>query len=399
MAVGRLIWLNPERFERKIDKSTWLEMGACLSSLGWDVTILTGGIPGRDSQYAELVTWVPAIDLPFVFRLSLLWSMVRWLRRNSRPHDVVLIGDESLWLVPRLKGLGIRYVHLDIRTLPVNLHRRKRQLSRLLFWRLPIRLLGRRVDGYSFITERLRDEIEKEFGLGIDDYAIWHSAVDTGKFKPVHVERQQDGNKLRLFYHGSISRRRGIGLVIDAIALGGLDPELEFVIVGDGPERKELEAQARDAGVADQVKFLGRVPYEQIVDQLSSADVCICPLPDLLEWNVSSPLKVFEYLACAKPIIATPIDAHIDVLKEAPFVVWTGGYEPADFNEAISSAFLRLAELKRAAESAPELVRDRYEWHVQARSLHRYVMRRSGRDAKLDQCAGMAPLENGREAM
>ena len=97
----------------------------------------------------------------------------------------------------------------------------------------------------------------------------------------------------RLLYHGSISSTRGLGLVIEALSLGDLPSDFEFVIVGDGPERIDLERQAAALGVQASVRFRGFVPYERVVEEILRADVCICPLPNRLEWNVSSPTEDF----------------------------------------------------------------------------------------------------------
>ena len=186
---GRIIWLAPDRFDVKPDKSTWLEMGRCLRELGWHVTILTGSKQSVDettNRFDGLIEWIPATDLPFVFRVSLLRGMARWMRLNARPDDIVIMNEDALWLVPHLRRIGIRFVHLDFRTLPVDIHRWKRRLDWLLFWRMAIKRFGRRVDGYSFITERLRAEVEKEFSLGADDYAIWHSGVNLKRFSARH---------------------------------------------------------------------------------------------------------------------------------------------------------------------------------------------------------------------
>jgi glycosyltransferase involved in cell wall biosynthesis len=378
---NRIIWLAPDRFDVKTDRSTWLEMGRCLRDLGWTVTILTGRRGGTHESldtFGGLVEWVPATDVPFMFRLSLLFGMSRWLSRNVQADDVVVMNEDALWLLPHLKRLGVRFVHLDFRTLPVDLHRWKKRIDWLLSWRLAIKRFAQKADGYSFITERLRAEIEAEFGFGINDYAIWHSGVNLDRFStPIsNAPRGDDG--FRLFYHGSISRRRGLGLVIEAIALGGFPPGFEFVIVGDGQERKDLERQAKALGVEKQVRFYGFVPYERVASEIAHADVCICPLPDRLEWNVSSPLKVFEYMACAKPMILTPIPAHRDVLGESRFVVWTQGFEPADFHQAILEAAASRVELTAQAALAPKLARVSYEWRVQANAFHRYLVRKRG---------------------
>ncbi len=373
---GRIIWLAPDRFDVKPDKSTWLEMGGCLRELGWQVTILSGSeqpIDDAADRFDGLIEWIPAIDVPFVFRVSLLRGMAKWLSHNVRPTDVVVMNEDALWLVPHLRRLGVGFVHLDFRTLPVDIHRWKRRLDWMLFWRIAIKRFGRSVDGYSFITERLRAEVEAEFALGAKDYAIWHSGVNLNRFSARPTVGRTNDDKFRLFYHGSISRARGLGTAIEAIAMGGLPPNFEFVIVGDGPERSDLEQYSQTLGVAQQVKFRGFVPYERVVEEIAHADVCICPLPDRLEWNVSSPLKVFEYMACAKPMILTPIPAHNDVLGDADFVVWTTGFKPSDFHDALLEASDRIEQITTAADTAPKAVRERHAWRTEATTLDRYL--------------------------
>src|SRR4051812_35873151 len=226
----RIIWLAPDRFDGKPDKSTWLEMSRCLRELGWTVTILTGGAAAADEppEQRGIVERIAATDLPFVFRISLLRGMQRWLARNASRDDVIVMNEDGLWLVPHLKRLGVRFIHLDFRTLPVDTHRLKKKLDRLLFWRLAVRRFGRAVDGYSFITERLREEVESEFMLGAVDYTIWHSGVNLDRFSTPRADARPVDAVFRLFYHGSISRKRGLGLVIDAIALGGPPRNFEF---------------------------------------------------------------------------------------------------------------------------------------------------------------------------
>lgn len=376
---GRIIWLAPDRFDIKPDKSTWLEMAACLQQLGWTIYILTGS-SGRKSptdDYNGLVNWIRAVDRPFVFRISLLRGMARWLSQHARQDDVVLMNEDALWLVPHLRRLCVRFIHLDFRTLPVDSHRWKKRLDKLLFWQLALRRFGNRVDGYSFITERLRQAVETEFKLGAENYAIWASGVNLGRFSAKRRESQRDDG-FRLLYHGSISSTRGLGLVIEALALGGLPADFEFVIVGDGPERIDLERQAAALGIQGLVRFRGFVPYEHVVDEISRADVCICPLPNRPEWNVSSPLKIFEYMACAKPMVLTRIPAHEDVLRDAPFVVWTEGFQPRDVHRAILWAIEHHSWLDGEARAAPEIVRSRYEWRVQANVLSSYLNKNAG---------------------
>jgi hypothetical protein len=165
--AGRILWLTPDRFDIKADKSSWVEMARCLDRAGWDVTVLASHSAGADSTCRgrnSLSTW-SAVDLPLVFRVSVLVSMYRWLRVHWRPGDFVIVNPDALWLAPLLKRLGIEFVHLDVRTLPVNVHGFKGRLDWLLFWYLPMALFKHRVDGYSFITQALQREVERQFAF------------------------------------------------------------------------------------------------------------------------------------------------------------------------------------------------------------------------------------------
>lgn len=370
----RVVWLTPDRFERKPDKSSWLEMAGRLRRAGHQITILASGRASPRSSRDDAIVLVPALDFPLVFRITALASMLLWLRRHAAPNHRVIINPDALWLLPLLRLLGLRRVHLDVRTLPVEVHGWKDRLDRLLFWSLPLRWLGRSPVSYSFITERLKDEVERMLGFPIDDYVIWESGVNCELFRPRRTASGRVSGRVRLFYHGNLSLNRGVDTVIEALAMLDSKVDVEFVIAGDGRGAPALKDLVRKLGLKQRVAFRGLLPYERMVEEIAEADLCICPLPDRLEWNVSSPLKVFEYMACAKPMVLTPIPAHLDVLADEPFVVWSEGYGAGPLSKAIERALRDLVPLTRAAEAAPALALQRHDWSRQAERLERYLV-------------------------
>ena len=112
------------------------------------------------------------------------------------------------------------------------------------------------------------------------------------------------------------------------------------------------------------IHYSGFVPYEEIPRILSKVDCCICPLPDRKEWQMSSPLKIFEYMASAKPIIATPISAHLNVLESCPFVVWTTGFDKCAVAEGMLKAYENRSSLAHAAITGPDIARSKYDWEL-----------------------------------
>jgi glycosyltransferase involved in cell wall biosynthesis/peptidoglycan/xylan/chitin deacetylase (PgdA/CDA1 family) len=104
----------------------------------------------------------------------------------------------------------------------------------------------------------------------------------------------------RLVTHGSLLERYGIQILIEAVArLKPSIPELELDIIGSGEFEPNLMVQANTLGIADSVRFIGPVQFEQMAAKLLEADIGVGPyLLDLL------PNKMMEYLVLGIPAIA-----------------------------------------------------------------------------------------------
>ncbi|HEU4617071.1 MAG TPA: glycosyltransferase family 4 protein [Gammaproteobacteria bacterium] len=376
----RVYWLEPDVFDTKPNKSPWVEMSRGLKAHGYDVVIVTGYArePYRPAGGDVRFDYVPCIKIPCLQRFSLLLSMLPKLM-SARKDDIVIVSPSGLIIAPFLRALGIRNIHLDVRTVPVSVHPLKGRAARLLYWRIPMGRLHRWARGASFITARLKQSVEQEFRTLFEDSVIWESGVNAAAFRlPQGQHRPFDSRVRTIFYHGSIAADRGIDTVIEALA--SLDAEhrecLRFVIVGDGGDLARIKRLAEKRGLKDCVVFEGLKPYEEMPRLIAQADVCICPLPNRPEWNVSSPLKVFEYMACGKPIIVTPIPAHRAVLDGQDFVVWTQGFDAPAFKEAIVYALENVERLAKAAASGPAFVESRYDWRQQAAKLAEYLERK-----------------------
>ena len=382
MSRGRLFWVVLQRFDSKPDKSTWLEMARGLAAAGWQVEILTSynRQPYVVDEPDFRVRCLPRLNAGGLFRASALVSIGAWLWRNGSPEDLVIVSADGLWLVPPLALRGLRDIHLDIRTVPVEVHGLKRRLDRQLWWRLPMRLFAHRVRGHSFITARLRDSVHHEFDTRSAHDVIWESGVNVARFH-APASAAQPSRKTTLFYHGTLSPNRGLDRLLEGLAQ--LQPDeiqdVRLVMVGDGPDAARLRQLAADLDLSEVVEFRGLVPYEDVPRHLAEADCCICPLPGRPEWDVSSPLKMFEYMAAGKPMILTPIAAHLDVLEGRPFVVWARGAEAGDFAAAIRDYLSSRDRLQRVAAVDGPASAAAHDWRQLARRFANYLEAAFGR--------------------
>ncbi|MCH8153367.1 MAG: glycosyltransferase family 4 protein [Planctomycetes bacterium] len=143
--------------------------------------------------------------------------------------------------------------------------------------------------------------------VNLDQLITISNGIDTEQFAPCEAQRRATRSELSLsesapmFLCASrLHREKGIHLAIDAFAdLDQLDSSL--VIVGDGPQRSDLERLARARDVEQRVHFVGAVAHEQVARWLNAADVFVfTTLRD-----EGAPLNVLEALSVGLPVVVS----------------------------------------------------------------------------------------------
>lgn len=113
-------------------------------------------------------------------------------------------------------------------------------------------------------------------------------------------ERLGLGGRLVLGFTGFVRDWHGVDRIIDWMATADAPPNAHLLVVGDGPVRQTLEAQARQLGLADRVSFTGVVHRDQVPAHVAAFDVALQPAVT----PYASPLKLMEYLVLGKAIVA-----------------------------------------------------------------------------------------------
>src|SRR5690606_13714515 len=106
---------------------------------------------------------------------------------------------------------------------------------------------------------------------------------------------------------GTLKPWHGVSLLLEAFARLAADfAGVRLLIVGDGPERAALDQQAAALGIASLTEFTGAVDPELIPALLAEMDVAVAPYPRLDDFYFS-PLKVLEYMAAGRAVVASRI--------------------------------------------------------------------------------------------
>ncbi len=138
-------------------------------------------------------------------------------------------------------------------------------------------------------------------GNGIDEKRF-ANAVDSRQAKSA----MGLGGKLVLGFTGFIREWHRLEIVFDILARDVSSTALHFLVVGDGPARRYLEERVQELQLQSKVTFLGVVDPKSIANAIAAFDIALQPAAV----DYASPLKLFEYMALGKAIVA-PDQANI----------------------------------------------------------------------------------------
>jgi glycosyltransferase involved in cell wall biosynthesis len=240
------------------------------------------------------------------------------------------------------------------------------KLARLLrreqrVWRL--------ADGYVTITHALARELEARFG----PRPLLSVVPDGVRLPRARVFAPPARHSPPVVgYAGHLYPWKGVDLLVSALMLL---PGVHGLIIGGHPREPDLarlRRQAESAHVADRVRFVGFVPPGDVPGYLSQADVLVLPNPETeISRSYSSPLKLFEYMAAGKPIVASNLPAFREVLSAEEAVLVEPGRASA-LAEGIERVLRSEAFAARLARNAFDAAAQ-YSWDARAERLDRLL--------------------------
>ena len=282
----------------------------------------------------------PGNDLRLPLRLAALFRRQRTDIVHTRNAESFFYGV----LGARLAGVP-RVVHSEHgRTFP---EKRLRALAQ--------RWLLRFVD-YSFaVSARLKEDLQNEIGVGREQFHVLYNGVDLQKF-PLAARRPERGEIL-IGSVGRLVKVKNYGLLLRAFARLPAQARCRLILIGDGPERAGLQAQAAQLAVQDRVQFAGH--RDDVPRLLQDLDVFV--LPSISEGMSNTML---EAMACGATVVASDVGGNRELVEHGA----SGLLFASDDLDGLTRALARVVtdEAFRAQLAAAAACRVRAEFSIQA---------------------------------
>ncbi len=215
------------------------------------------------------------------------------------------------------------------------------------------------------VTKELSEFLQD---LGIKDIAVIPNGVDTEVLRPMPMAEAKEFLGLTgtvLGYVGSLEHWVDLETVVQA--LPGLDATL--LVVGPGlftDYGSMIKGMAEDLGVANRIVFTGGVPYSELSRYISAMDIGLNPLKMMKKNEYAAGGKVFNYLACGRPVLSSRMISLERLLGDEIFY-----YDDA---ESFAGQVERILSSDRDEKEYRSLA-ERYDWKIMARIYEKVLKR------------------------
>jgi glycosyltransferase involved in cell wall biosynthesis len=302
------------------------------ASLGWQVRDFHprfAGVADWEARLTRLsrpdLVWVPC------FRQRDLAAAARWAQR----HRVPLIFDPLISAYDK---------QVDERA---KLSADSAHAKRLLGWE---RGLFQRASRVIADTPAHADYFAEVLGVPRQQISVVYVGAEATLFKPQPQPARKPDDPLELLFYGSFIPLQGPQVVVEAARLYRGSP-VNWVLLGQGPLRAECETQAH--GLAN-VRFENWLPYETLPARIHRADILLGVFGATPKAGRVIPNKVYQSLACGRPVITRAADAYPAALRasEQCGLVWTPAGDAQSLANCVSALAANPDQLLQLGDAA-----------------------------------------------
>jgi glycosyltransferase involved in cell wall biosynthesis len=363
----------------------WCAAGHQVSVVAGTVSLSTGrthpGMRGLVTRTSDGPVTVWRAHVPSTYSKSYLGRRLAYAvftfsacvaALRSGPTDVIIATSPPLvvviagWLAAKVRRVPWLFEVRDIwpeSAVSTGVVSARAPLTRFFYWlerascRSAIRVVA--------LTDAIADDIERRGLAPRSRLVVIPNAADLRLFAPGPRDNSFRrefgwGERIVAMYTGAHGRANALGQILDAAEELRDRSDIVIAFVGDGQQRRALESDARRRGLAN-VVFCGPQPKERMPECVNAADVCLAVLQRNATFRTVYPNKLFDYMACARPIVVGIDGAARKLVTEE---ARAGLYAEPEDGPALARAIRTLADDPELRRRLGESGRNWVETHA-----------------------------------
>ncbi len=372
-------WYEPDAARDPVGLVRVWTLADALAKIGDRVTVFPPRYRSALIRRVCTVFPIPLVHLPLVRPLSYaLVSFVRGIMQALvvKPDVVYYRWMDSPHALILAKLLRVPCV-CEVNGEPVPLWTgSQRTYLRALRHRLA-GLALKRCDRIVVLTEGLRVLLQERYGVASERILVLPSGTDVQRFvardaTTCRLELGLVPNQPYVGFIGSFYRYQGLACLLDAmVMIKQVCPKAGLLLVGDGEVTQELKQQAKKVGLEGSITWVGRVPYQEVPTWIGAMSVCVAPFCE--DRGETSPVKLFDYLACHRPVVASAIPSVLSIFTQDSGVQLVRPDDPDLLADAILALLNDPAWCTSLGKQGRQFVEERFSWTIIVEQFRQWV--------------------------
>lgn len=234
----------------------------------------------------------------------------------------------------------------------------------------------RRCDRFIVLSKAFGDILHQEYQIPWNKIHVIPGGVDLSRFQinrsRPEARSQMDWpqNRPILFTARRLVHRVGLDKLLMAVAtIKPQIPDIWLAIAGKGPLQADLQQQATDLGLNDNVKFLGFLPDDQLPIAYQAADLSVMPSQSLEGFG----LAVLESLACGTPALCTPVGGMPEILEPFSPNLITASTDATAIAERLEALLIGKVPMP-SREACQEYAAKNFDWQNIAQKVRKVLL-------------------------
>ena len=227
------------------------------------------------------------------------------------------------------------------------------------------------------ISAGLKEHLIRKWNIEDSKLTVVPCAADVDAFRPNHnPDLVRRGLSLTtepiVIWVGGFYPWHDLDLLLESFAqILQKQPSAKLVLVGDGPTRQSIAQKVHDNGLRQSVIMTGAIAHVDVPKMLSIADIAVVPSAPVpaSHGGTGTPLKLFEFMAAGKPIVASAVDQAAEVIQDGYNGVLVESGNANRFAEAVLTLLNDPVERARLSQNARQQATELYSWEEYTRRL------------------------------
>lgn len=372
---------HDSRWEKFVGASVKIwDLATNLTSIGHEVILFLPKYKFDTSKSAFKVIEVPFIDLPILRKLSFNFVLLYILLVKFAIHipDIVYVRRMAsvipLVYAKIFNRVFFYEVNDDPYNLTYNLGSKLKFIAKAFLSTRTDEINLKLCDRAFIISQSLLNKIKIRIPtINPEKLIVTFSGTNTQLFYPRKKLECRSLLKLDLKnkyigFVGTLLKHQGVDKLIQAAPhVLSRSLQCKFVIIGEGPMKEKWIKKVQNEGLVSSFLFTGQVQYEDVAIWLGAMDICVAPF--LKEAGLRSPVKLFDYMACERPVVASKISGSTDIFENSNILKLIKPEDPEILAEALIELLIDDGKAQKIGNSAREFVVARYDRNIIAKKI------------------------------